>query len=295
MNLRDLHYLVAVADLKHFGKAAESCHVSQPTLSAQIKKLEDYLGVQLIERNSKQVMLTPVGEDIVARARVIISDAEQIKIMAKQSINPETGSLTLGVIPTLAPYLLPHVVPILKEHYPQLALYFYEDKTAHLLEKLSQGELDAIILALPVPHEGLNIRKLFSEPFFVAMPNDHPLREHEEVCSDELNDENLLLLAEGHCLRDQALEVCTHIGMQQQAPFSATSLETLRQMVAAGAGITLLPALAVHTKIANSEQICVKPFSNPQPVREIAMLWRKSSALTTLLDKIALLLTEEFA
>ena len=245
MNLRDLKYLVALADLRHFGKAADACFVSQPTLSTQIRKLEDELGVALVERAPRKVMLTAAGQDVVLRARRIVAEVEQMKESARRSRDPESGSMRLGVFPTLGPYLLPHIVPQLRERFPQLELLLVEEKSDVLLQRLRDGKLDAALLALPVHDEQLHAELLFEEPFVFAAPQRHPLAARASVSMAQLSDETLLLLEDGHCLRDQALDVCRLSGANEKSGFRATSLETLRQMVAAGVGVTLLPALSV--------------------------------------------------
>lgn len=295
MNLRDLQYLVAVADHKHFGKAADACFVSQPTLSAQIKKLEDYLGVILIERLPRKVQLTPIGKDIVERARIILRDVQQIQEVTKQARDPEAGEVRLGLIPTLAPYLLPLILPIIRQHFPKLKLYLYEDQTARLLRQLQLGKIDAVILALPIKDANLVCQHLFDEPFNVAFPAQHRLRKKHKVSIEELDQETLLLLEDGHCLRDQALEVCSRVGVHKNTNFAATSLETLRQMVAAGRGLTLLPQLAVTNALPmNEDLIGIRPFRKPAPFRKIGMLWRETSAQTERLQHLADVVREEF-
>ena len=287
MNLRDLRYLVALADLRHFGRAAEACHVSQPTLSTQIRKLEEELGVTLVERAPRKVMLTSAGQDAVLRARRIVAEVEEMKESARRSRDPESGALRLGVFPTLGPYLLPHLVPQLRERFPQLELLLTEEKSDVLLERLREGKLDAALLALPVHDEQMHAQFLFEEPFVLAMPTEHPLAGQQAMSMDALGEETLLLLEDGHCLRDQALDVCRLSGAQEKSGFRATSLETLRQMVAAGVGMTLLPALSVHEPIVQPAGIRLVPFLKPAPSRRIALVWRKSSALDGFLGGLA--------
>ena len=287
MNLRDLRYLVTLADLRHFGRAAEACHVSQPTLSTQLKKLEDELGVQLIERAPRKVMLTPVGSDIVVRARRVLADVEQMRETARRTADPEAGSVRLGLFPTLAPYLLPHVVPKIGKRFPRLELLLVEEKTEILLGQLRDGRLDAAILALPLHEDWLQIERLFEEPFLLAVPHGHALGHHDQLKLAELSKEHLLLLEDGHCLREQALAVCSLAGASEKDGFRATSLETLRQMVAAGVGITLLPLLAVKPPVPVSKNIDLVRFRNPPPSRKLALVWRRSSALTAFLHKLA--------
>ncbi len=287
MNLRDLKYLVALADLRHFGRAAEACHVSQPTLSTQIRKLEEELGVTLIERAPRKVMLTSAGQDAVLRARRIVAEVEEMKESARRSHDPESGALRLGVFPTLGPYLLPHLVPQLRERFPQLELLLTEEKSDVLLQRLREGKLDAALLALPVHDEQMHAQFLFEEPFVLAVPAEHSLAGQQAMSMDALGEETLLLLEDGHCLRDQALDVCRLSGAQEKSGFRATSLETLRQMVAAGVGMTLLPALSVHEPIVQPAGVRLVPFHKPAPSRRIALVWRKSSALDGFLGSLA--------
>ena len=284
MNLRDLEYLVAVGDHHHFGNAADACLVSQPTLSTQLKKLEQELGISLIERSPRHVMLTAAGERVVERARTILDQAAAIRVIARQATDPEGGTLRLGLFPTLAPYLLPHVVPAIHERYPQMELLLIEEKTEVVLEMLRAGRLDVGILAQPIHGEHLQQQPLFTEDFVLAVPADHPLAvAGGPVDPSVLAGEQVLLLEEGHCLRDQALSVCRLTGASERRGFRATSLETLRQMVAAGVGITLLPELAVQPPVPRSDDIVLLRFSDPVPQREIAMVWRSTSVFQELL------------
>lgn len=287
MNLRDLKYLIALADHRHFGKAAEASFVSQPTLSTQIKKLEEELGVQLFERAPRKVMLTPVGRDVVARARSIVAEVESMRDIARRSQDPESGSLRLGAFPTLAPYFLPHAVPAMQTRFPRLELLLVEEKSDVLLAQLHEGRIDAALLALPIHDDQLYSESLFDEAFVLATREGGLLADKREVCLDDLDQHNLLLLEDGHCLRDQALDVCRLSGAREKPGFRATSLETLRQMVAAGAGITLLPELAVRPPIAQPEHLRLRPFAGEAPSRKIALVWRKSSAMAPLLHDIA--------
>ncbi len=286
MNLRELEYLVTLADLRHFGRAAEACFVSQPTLSTQLKKLEDELGVQLVERAPRQVMLTEAGAEIVDRARAVLRDVEQIREVARRTKDPQAGTIRLGVFPTLGPYLLPHIVPKIHETYPQLELLLFEEKTERLLQKLGDGQIDAALLALPVEDERLHVEPLFDEPFVVALPVDHCLSKRKALSIDDLAEHTVLLLEDGHCLRDQALDVCQMASANEKPGFRATSLETLRQMVAAGVGITLLPTLATKLPGAsNAIHLC--KFKNPAPGRTIGLVWRRSSAVGAFLGELA--------
>ncbi|MBD8527155.1 DNA-binding transcriptional regulator OxyR [Pseudomarimonas arenosa] len=286
MNIRDLRYLVALADLKHFGRAAEACHISQPTLSTQLKKLELELGVALIERAPRRVMLTEAGKEIAERARKILSEVEQLREAARQAADPEAGSIRLGLFPTLGPYLLPHVVPRLKLRFPRLELLLVEEKTEVILRMLREGKLDAGILALPIHADQLHVEPLFEEPFLLAVPEHHRLAQRSHLQLRDLAEESLLLLEDGHCLRDQALDICHLAGAGEKPGFRATSLETLRQMVAANVGITLLPVLAIKPPVPRSDSIRLLQFDDAKPSRQVAMVWRKSSALEPFLFKL---------
>lgn len=286
MNLRDLRYLVALAEHRHFGRAAAACFVSQPTLSTQIRKLEDELGVVLVERAPRRVLLTEVGAQIAERARVVVHDVDQIKALARRTLDPESGTLRLGLFPTLGPYLLPHAMPMLRQRFPRLELLLIEEKTPIVLRQLHEGKLDAGVLALPLHDEQLQAELLFEEPFVLAVPRSHRLAKRESVTTKDLAGERLLLLDDGHCLRDQALDVCQMAGAGER-DFRATSLETLRQMVAAGVGITLLPALATQPPVPASPDIRLLPFGKQAPSRRIALVWRKSSAMAGFLASLA--------
>ena len=276
IKLKDLRYLIAVADTRHFGRAAERCFVSQPTLSAQLKKLEDYLGVQLIERHPRRVTLTAAGEQILERARRIAESSDEIVALAQNHRDPLAGRLRVALLPTIGPYVLPQVIPAARKAMPRLELLLYEYRTEPMLELLHAGEIDLGVLALPVPLDGLEARTLYEEPFTVALPERHRLAAQDSVRVRDLMDENLLLLEEGHCLRDQALEVCGRITREKQ-DFRATSLETLRQMVAAGAGITLMPQLATRGAYGQARGVEIRPLK-PMPTRRIGAVWRRSSA-----------------
>lgn len=288
MNLRDLKYLVALAEHKHFGRAAAACFVSQPTLSTQIRKLEDELGVPLVERAPRKVMLTPAGREAAARARSIVAEVEQMKEAARRSRDPEAGTVRLGIFPTLGPYLLPHVIPRIRERFPQLELLLVEEKSDTLLAQLRNGQLDAALLALPIHDDQLHAEFLFEEPFVLAVPEAHPLAQRQSLKVEELSEQRLLLLQDGHCLRDQALDICHLAGATEKSEFQATSLETLRQMVAANVGVTLLPMLAVKPPVARSDSIHLLSFEgDAHPSRRIAMLWRRSSAMNGFLEQLA--------
>jgi LysR family hydrogen peroxide-inducible transcriptional activator len=287
MNLRGLQYLVSLADHKHFGRAATASFVSQPTLSTQIKKLEDELGVTLVERAPRKVMLTPAGHDIAERARRILAEIDQLKESARRTRDPEAGSVRLGIFPTLGPYLLPHVLPKIRERFPRLELLLIEEKTEVVLRQLREGRLDVGVLALPLHDEQLHVEFLFEEPFVLAVPQAHALAKRSTLSLHDLAHERLLLLEDGHCLRDQALDVCTLAGSGERNGFRATSLETLRQMVAANVGITLLPTLSIKPPVAHSDDIHLLRFRDSHPSRRIGMVWRRSSAMTGFLHKLA--------
>jgi LysR family hydrogen peroxide-inducible transcriptional activator len=276
MTLQELRYLIALADKGHFVRAAESCHVGQSTLSTQLKKLEDYLGVPLFERNKHRLMPTPVGAQIIERARVALEVVDEIRELARGCHDPMNGPLRVGVIPTLGPYLVPYVLPTIRELFPKLHLFLREDLTANLLERLRHGGLDALLLALPVPGEDLEMLELFHEPFLVAVPAGHSLEQKRRVTENDLLNQSVLLLEEGHCMRDQALAICGSASSAEREEFKATSLETLRQMVAAGVGCTLLPALAAVPGVGSVRNglVQIRPFVPPVPTRTIGIVWR---------------------
>jgi LysR family hydrogen peroxide-inducible transcriptional activator len=292
LKLKDLRYLVALADERHFGRAARRSFVSQPTLSAQLKKLEDYLGVQLIERRPRDVTLTEAGEQIVARARRILEASDEVVTLARSHRDPLAGKLRIAFLPTIGPYLLPRVSPKIRKALPRLELRLYEYQTGPMLEKLRAGEIDVGVLALPVDSEGLECRTLYEEPFIVALPERHRLTKKASIRVDDLENETLLLLEDGHCLRDQALEVCSRIGLHEAQDFRATSLETLRQMVATGSGITLLPELASRGAYGNARGVEMRPFVKPVPVRRIGAVWRKTSARVPAIEAVAKVIAE---
>jgi LysR family hydrogen peroxide-inducible transcriptional activator len=277
MNLKDLKYLVALAETGHFGKAAERTFVSQPTLSAQLKKLEDFLGVKLVERQPKNVQLTDVGKQVVVRARRMLDEGEQIISLARNNTNPLAGKLRLALIPTIGPYLLPRIMQKIRKTLPDLGLMLYEHQTEPLLKRLKDGEIDLGVMALPIAQEGLETRELYEELFTVALPNDHPLAARATIKVADLKGQTLLLLEDGHCLRDQALEVCSRIEVREAEDFRATSLETLRQMVVAGLGITLLPETAVESPFGSQRGLTIRQFTKPAPTRIVGAVWRKSS------------------
>ena len=286
MNLKDFKYLVALADTGHFGKAAEKTFVSQPTLSAQLRKLEDYLGVKLVERSPKNVRLTEVGKQIVVRARRMLDESNEIIALARNNTDPYSGKLKIALIPTIGPYLLPRVMKRLRKALPDLGLMLYEYQTEPLLKLLRDGDIDVGIMALPAPQDGLESRELYQEEFTVALPNHHPLTEKTTIKAQDLRGHTLLLLEDGHCLRDQALEVCSRVGVREADDFRATSLETLRQMVVAGLGITLLPELAVDSPFGSQRGLAVRRFAKPAPARRVGAVWRKSTTRAAAIQEL---------
>ena len=276
MTLQELRYLVALADKGHFVRAAEHCNVGQPTLSTQLKKLEDYLGVTLFERNKHRLQPTPIGDRIIERARNVLTVIEEIRNLAVSDRDPMTGPLRLGVIPTLGPYLIPHLLPAIRSNFGGLQLFLREDLTSNLLERLRQGSLDALLLALPIRGEDLEVMGLFREAFVVALPKGHALAEQRYVCEKSLSAENVMLLEEGHCMRDQTLAICSATDSSQREELKATSIETLRQMVAAGVGCTLLPRLAAVPGAGSIDNgmVVIRSFKAPEPTRTIGLVWR---------------------
>ena len=279
MNLRDLKYLVAVADTHHFGQAAEQCYVSQPTLSGQIKKLEEELGVTLFERTKRMVEITDQGEAIVAQARRVLEQADELRQLAQSYQDPLIGTLRMGVIPTLSPYLIPLILQPLQNQYPQIKLVLSEELTDTLLERLGKHEIDAALLATSVEDPNFESIPLFDEPFWLVHPRNHPLTKKKKISRTDLDSANLLLLAEGHCLADQAMKVC-HIkqrGVRSDlADLRAASLETLLQLVAAGFGCTLLPALALNNVIDKDKHILARQLKLPDTSRQISLVFRRT-------------------
>jgi LysR family hydrogen peroxide-inducible transcriptional activator len=279
MNLRDLKYLVAVADTRHFGKAAARCFVSQPTLSGQIRKLEDELGVMLFERTNRSVEITPAGEVILAHARLILEQADLIQQLARAQRDPLAGPLRVGVIPTLSPDLMPLILLPLKKRHPQMKLVLSEELTDALLERLRNHEIDGALLATPVEEPDLESLALFDEPFWIAYPRKHPFYTRERITLRDLRDEQLLLLSEGHCLADQALEVCRLRERQTQGDMDdlrAASLETLIQLVGAGFGVTLVPALALRGSWTTDSGVVAQPLAVANAARRVVLVSRRS-------------------
>jgi LysR family hydrogen peroxide-inducible transcriptional activator len=279
MNIRDLKYIIAVAETQHFGKAAERCFVSQPTLSGQIKKLEDELGISIFERTRRSVKITPVGESILSHARQIMEQVDAIEQLALASRDPFAGPLRIGVIPTLSPYLMPLVMKPLQTKYPQMKLVLSEELTDILLARLRNHEIDAALLATPVDDPGLSTMPLFDEPFWVAYPRKHAFYHKEKITLRDLDKENLLLLSEGHCLAKQAMDVCRIKDREHQGELSdlrAASLETLIQFVRAGVGVTLVPALAMQGSWATGSGVVAQPLTIDDASRRISLVYRQS-------------------
>ena len=290
MTLTELKYIVAVAREKHFGKAAEACFVSQPTLSVAIKKLEDELEVKLFERSANEVTVTPLGEEIVRQAQSVLEQAANIKEIARRGKDPLAGPLKLGIIYTIGPYLLPDLVRQAIARTPQMPLMLQENFTVKLLEMLRTGEIDCAIMAEPFPDTGLAMAALYDEPFMVALPSNHPLAAHTHVNADELKKETMLLLGNGHCFRDHVLEVCPEFARFSsdaegiRKSFEGSSLETIKHMVAAGMGVTLVPRLSVPKEALDTrkrkkdEDAFVKylPFEGEPPMRRVVLAWRRS-------------------
>ncbi|MGL1833567.1 hydrogen peroxide-inducible genes activator [Rhodocyclaceae bacterium SMB388] len=276
MTLTDLRYLVALARERHFGRAAEKCHVSQPTLSVAVKKVEDELGVQLFERSATEVKITATGQRIVNQAEKVLLEAAQIPEIAAAGKDPLSGPLRLGVIYTIGPYLLPRLIPLVHRHAPRMPLMIQENFTTRLVEALKRGELDVIILSLPLEEPGVVAQPVYDEPFRVLMPADHPWTALSHIAPDTLADDQLLLLGAGNCFRDQVLEVCPHCrnvsGLQRT--LEGSSLETIRHMVASGLGVTVLPSAAADDLPEQNALVAVRPFSEPQPTRRVALAWR---------------------
>jgi LysR family hydrogen peroxide-inducible transcriptional activator len=291
MTLTELKYIVAVARERHFGRAAEACYVSQPTLSVAVKKLEEELDIKLFERSANEVSVTPLGEAVVRQAQSVLEQAAVIYEIAQRGKDPLNGALTLGVIYTIGPYLLPDLVRQMITHTPQMPLMLQENFTVKLLEMLRTGEIDCAILAEPFPDAGLAIAPLYDEPFMAVVPVDHPLAAQEQVTTEQLKQETMLLLGSGHCFRDHVLEVCPEFAKFSsnaegiRRSFEGSSLETIKHMVAAGMGVTLVPrlsvpkeALATKPRRKRDEDALVKylPFAGDPPTRRVVLAWRRS-------------------
>jgi len=276
MTLTDLRYLVALAHERHFGRAAEKCHVSQPTLSVAIKKVEDELGIQLFERSAAEVKITETGRRIVAQAEKVLMEAGQIQEIAAAGKDPLAGPLRVGVIYTIGPYLLPRLIPRVHQLAPRMPLIIQENYTTRLAEALKRGELDVIIISLPFEEAGIVAQPVYDEPFRVLIPAEHPWKDSENIDPDQLANDQLLLLGAGNCFRDQVLEVCPHcrnVGGLQRT-LEGSSLETIRHMVATGLGVTVLPSSAADEMTLQNQLVAVRPFAEPQPMRRVALAWR---------------------
>jgi LysR family transcriptional regulator, hydrogen peroxide-inducible genes activator len=277
-SLQQLRFLCALADHGHFGRAADSCAVTQSTLSGGIKELESRLGVDLVERCRRRVMPTPVGQEVVARARRLLTDAEELVEVARDTQEPLTTPLRLGVIPTIAPYALPSIIPVLGEKFPKLKLYVREDQTPALLDKLAAGELDVLLLALPYELGDVDVMDVGEDPIVVALPETHRLSGLRQIDRTDLALEPMILIEDGHCLRSHALQACRITGPVHNEVFQGTSLRTLLLMVSAGLGITLLPQLAVTAEFAAVPNLVTRPLAPGNPTRTLAIAWRRTSS-----------------
>ena len=292
MTLTELKYIVAVARERHFGRAAEACYVSQPTLSVAIRKLEDELGVTLFERGGSEVGVTPIGQRIVIQAQKVLEESASIKEIARQGHDPLAGPLRVGVIHTIGPYLLPRLVPTQIERTPQMPLVLQENFTVRLVELLRQGEIYCAIMALPLPEAGLVVQPLYDEPFVVAVPHNHPWAGRTEIAAEDLKDETMLLLGSGHCFRDQVLEVCPELSRFSaandgiQRTFEGSSLETIRHMVAAGIGITVLPITAVPSHPESDRHLRYIALAPPGSTRRVVLAWRRSFPRMSAIDAL---------
>lgn len=275
--LKQLRYLCAVAEHGHFGQAARACHVSQSTLSAGIIELEETLGTPLIERNNRQLLLTTLGEDVVRRGGEILREVEDLVTLCEAASEPFAGKMRLGVIPTVAPFILPRLLNRLREEHPGFQLFIREDLSQHLVDALHHGELDVLLLALPFPADGVETMDLLGDDFLLASPPGHELAGHGKVSIKQLKGEGLLLLEDGHCLREHALEACKLRDSDVSVPYQATSLNTIVQMVANGIGITLLPRMAVNAQILSGTNVCVSEFTERNVARMIGLMWRRKT------------------
>lgn len=278
MTLTELRYIVAVARERHFGRAAEACFVSQPTLSMGVKRLEKELGVTLFERSKTEVSLTPSGERIVTQAQQVLEEAEHLRELARHAQGPLIGPLRLGAIYTIGPYILPPLIPELHARAPEMPLQLEEDFTANLSEKLKRGSLDAILVALPFDEPGIVTRPIYDEPFVVLLPSTHPWRNRERIDPEELAGQNLLLMGSGHCFRDQVLRLCPgcYRSTAKERSLEGGSLETIRQMVASGLGTTVLPCSAAGADQFTHRLVVIRRFSDPVPTRRVVLAWRRS-------------------
>ncbi|PJI43829.1 hydrogen peroxide-inducible genes activator [Ferrovibrio sp.] len=276
-SLRQWQYLVSLAENRHFGRAAEACFVTQSTLSAGIQELETQLGAALVDRTKRKVVLTPLGEDLAGRARELLARAEDMVLAARAASVPLSGPLRLGVIPTISPFLLPRVLPSLRKRFPDLRLFLREDLTARLVEQLQAGKLDLLLIALPYDGGALDTMTLFDDDFLVACREDHQLARRNSVKLDDLSEAPLLLLEDGHCLRDHALAACRLPPSPRRDGFAATSLHTLVQMVDSGLGVTLLPRLALDAGILRGTDVTTRPLQDGDAARHIGLAWRRGT------------------
>lgn len=277
VTLQQLRYLVALADARHFRRAAEECHVTQPTLSMQLRELETRLGVTLAERTRGHVVLTPVGREIATRARGVLREIAEIVELGRQGRVPLSGTIRVGVVQSLGSYLLPLLVPDLRDRHPTLRLYLREGLPRVLLAQLSEGALDLLVFPLPVSGRETETARLFREPLLLVAPRDHPLAARTTVAAPDLKGETIMALEPGHQLYNQVRELCAAIGAELSHDFEGTSLDTLRQMVAMGMGLSLLPALYVRSEVARETLVTARPLEGPAPARVIGMVWRKGS------------------
>ena len=293
MTLTELRYIVAVARERHFGRAAETCFVSQPTLSVAVKKLEAELGVQLFERGPGELTITPTGNRVIEQAQRTLEEADKVKSIAKSTADPLDGPLKLGVIFTIGPYLLPQLIPILRRRAPKMPLILEENYTAVLSERLKRGDIDAAVVALPFNEPGITVTPLYDEDFVVALAKTHPWAKRKTISSSELARESLLLLGTGHCFRDQVLNACPALNRSTATPGSlqktveGSSLETIRLMVASGLGLTVLPASAIPAKRAGNDLLTYIPFTRPVPDRRVVLASRTSFPRIPALDVIS--------
>ncbi len=290
MTLTELQYIVAVADERHFGRAAERCFVSQPTLSVAVRKLEQELGVTLFERNRNEVFLTALGERILAQARRVLYEANTLKDIAKYGQEPLRGPLRVGAIYTIGPYLFPELIPVVHQKYPNMPLVVEENFTAVLARRLKRGEVDAVILSLPFDEVGIQTAALYDEPFVALLPAAHPLAIKDVIEFNELSRENVLLLGQGHCFRDQVLALCPEClknsARDLHSSFENSSLETIRHMVAGGLGVTILPCTAAGADRYRQRLLSIKRFTNASPVRQVALAWRRNFSRPQAIDAL---------
>ncbi|XKM14022.1 DNA-binding transcriptional regulator OxyR [Orbaceae bacterium ac157xtp] len=286
MNIRDLEYFVALAEFRHFRKAADACNVSQPTLSGQIRKLEDELGVMLLERTSRKVLFTQTGLMLVDQAREVLRNVQIFKEMASKQGEDMSGPMHIGLIPTIAPYLLPHIITSLHDSFPSLELYLHEAQTHELVAMLEQGKLDCAVLAQVKESQPFIEISLFEEPMYIAVHIGNELAKQQQINLNDLRGEKFLMLEDGHCLRDHAMGYCFQAGIEEDKRFKATSLETLRSMISAGRGITLFPQLAVPNERIR-DNICYIPCYDPIPSRSIELIYRPGSPLRSRYEQVA--------